>query len=507
MRFDTARLDRRELCIQGGLVAISAIVVAVWVFAKPIVFTYDTFTYIDVARELASGRATNSFYFRLPIYPAILWAFRIVDLSHSVFWLIVFQSCLAVASVWLFYLAARLLETRGAVIMSVLFVVSLLPFSNVKYIMTEQTFFFETMLALYGLIAYLTARSNPESLLSMVIMTVGAALMMLTRPQGAYVGPVLLVTTAALAWRRARFPAMGAVLLIALVWSVQTIDHRWRSGSWKSAGNFDASHTVGKQLFFTFYLEAPSKVNIRISPENGPATAELKKMLLEEVVKPTNSARTKGYLGQIAPEQVPDYVAQMFDGTWPDSNLYWTAFFGLDERLGLAGSDRLLLRVSLEAALAYPLQTTWLLLRKTFEIYCNPLELPVPLHPEFPPGTFQPPLSKEIAAAGNYSNPTEFDLAADRATRWLMCAAILVVILTLPIAICYPTWRVTIALLIFGLYLNMVVVLGSLPIFRYAIYAIPLTLMCALIGFVSVTSVISSFTYRSRSKACHGTKG
>jgi hypothetical protein len=505
MRFDTAKLDRRELCIQASLLAISVTVVAVWVFAQPIVFTHDTFTYMDVAREFASGRSTNSYYFRLPIYPALLWTFHITDLSHSVFWLIIFQSFLAVASVWLFYLSARLLEPRGAFIVSLLFVASFLPFSNVKYIMTEQTFLFETMLALYGLIAYLMARSTRESLLAIMILIVGAALMMLTRPQGAFVGSVLLFTTAVLAWRRAWIPAIGAVLLITLVWSVQAIDHRSRSGSWNSAGNFDNTHTVGKQLFFTLYLEAPSKVNIRVSPENGPATAELKRLLLEEAVKPDNSARKKGHFSHIAPDQLPAYIAGIFDG--PDSNLYWAAFYGLDERLGLAGADQLLLRVSLEAARAYPLQTIWLFLQKAFDVYFNPLELAVPLHPEFPSGAFRPPLSEEIAAAGDFTNATEFDWAVDRNARWMMRAAILAAILTLPIALRYPTWRVTIALLVFGLYLNTPIVVGTMPLFRYALYAIPVHLMCAFLGIVCVISARWPLRLGLYSKVGDGSKG
>src|SRR5260370_42674228 len=153
MRLDLAKRERRELC-EGSLLAISVIVVVAWVLLKPIVFTYDTFTYMEVAREFASGKSTNAFYFRLPIYPALLRAFHITELSHLVLRLIMFQSCLAVASVLLFYLSARLLQPRGAFIVSLVFVLSLLPFVNVKYIMTEQTFLFETMLALYGLIAY-----------------------------------------------------------------------------------------------------------------------------------------------------------------------------------------------------------------------------------------------------------------------------------------------------------------------------------------------------------------
>src|SRR5260370_9291424 len=74
MRLDLAKRERRELC-EGSLLAISVIVVVAWVLLKPIVFTYDTFTYMEVAREFASGNSTNAFYFRLPIYPAPLRAF------------------------------------------------------------------------------------------------------------------------------------------------------------------------------------------------------------------------------------------------------------------------------------------------------------------------------------------------------------------------------------------------------------------------------------------------
>ena len=76
---------------------------------------------------------------------------------------------------------------------------------NVKYIMTEQMFFFETMLTLYGLVSYLVARTNREALPAIVILGVGTALMTLTRPQGAYVVPAIFGIVALLAWRRAWF--------------------------------------------------------------------------------------------------------------------------------------------------------------------------------------------------------------------------------------------------------------------------------------------------------------
>jgi hypothetical protein len=134
------------------------------------------------------------------------------------------------------------------------------------------------------------------------------------------------------------------------------------------------------------------------------------------------------------------------------------------------------------------------------------LELPVPLHQEFPSGAFQPPLSKEIAAAGDFTHATDFDWAVDRNARWMMRVAILTAILTLPIALRYPTWPVTIALLVFGLYLNTPVIVGTMPLFRYALYAIPVNLMCAFLGVVCLISALWSLRFGLYSKLGDGMK-
>ena len=93
-------------------------------------------------------------------------------------------------------------------------------------------------------------------------------------------------------------------------------------------------------------------------------------------------------------------------------------------------------------------------------------------------------------AAGDYTNPTSIDRAIDKNLRWIMQGAIVIVILTFPVALWYCTWRVTIALLVFGLYLNFAVVVGNSPLFRYAIYAIPVNLMCAYVGAAALISVL-----------------
>ena len=491
MKFEAAKLGSRELLAQGIILAISAIVVAVWVFTKPIIFTHDSFTYIDQARELTLGTSATAMFSRLPAFPMILWAFGVTDLKHSVFWLIIFQSCLAVASCWLFYLTARLIWPRGAFVAALVFIASLLPFLHVKYIMTEQTFFVETMLALYGIVAYLMARTNPEALQSIAILGAGAALMSLTRPQAAYVIPLLFGMVAVFAWRRAWVALIGAVVAVCAVWSVQAVDQRVRSESKTSVGSFDNSHQTGKMLLFAFYMQGLGE-NIRIRPENGPKSAELRSLLIDELSKPDTLARRMGYLANVAPQEVPAYVDRGFAVF--DSNFFaMITYSALNERLGLKETDRLFFQVSLEAAAAHPLETAWLFLGKGLRIYLDPWMPAVPVYIEygpFPAGTFQPPLAEEITAAGDYSNATSTDLAIDRNVRWLMRGAVLLAIITLPIALRYPTWRITIALLVFGLYLNLAVVVGNSALFRYAIYAIPMNLLCAYAGVAAVTSAL-----------------
>jgi hypothetical protein len=488
MKFEAAKSAGRELCIQGIILAIAATAVAVWILTKPIVFTHDTFTYIEHARELQLGRPSANMFSRLPIFPAILLAFQLTDLKHPVFWLIIFHSILAVASCWLFYLAARRLEPRGAFPIALVFIASLLPFVEVKYIMTEQVFFFETMLTLYGMVAYLTARTNPEALLSISILGAGAALMTLTRPQGAYVIPVLFGIVTALAWRRARIAVLCAAFVIGVVWSIQVVDQRLRSSSQTAVGSLDNSYMTGKMLFFTFYSEGYS-ANIRMSPENGPRMNELRAILVDELAKPDTLARRVGYLSSVTPEEVPGYVDRSFSAF--DSNFFsMLAYTALNERLGLKEADRLLLRVSLEAALAHPVRTAWWFIDKGLTVYLNPMDFAVPLYGQFPSGTFQSQLADEIAAAGDYSNPTSTDRVIDRNLRWLMRGVIVVAIITLPMAIRYPTWRVTIALLLFGLYLNFAIIFANTAFFRYTIYAVPANLLCAYIGTVALVSAL-----------------
>jgi hypothetical protein len=369
-------------------------------------------------------------------------------------------------------------------VLTLVLIGSLLPFTNVKHIMTEQTFFFASMLLLYGIVAYLLARTNREAGLALTVLAAGAVLMTLTRPQGAFVIPLAFGIAAVLVWPRAWAPFVAAVVAFAVVWSVQVADRRMRGDTYSSAGSLDNSNMTGSMLLFALY-----GANIRVGPENGTASAELKALLLDELAKPDTLARKAGYLASVPPQDVPAYVDQIFNE--PDGNT-WTllSFWALKDRLGAKGADRLLVRVSLEAMLAHPGETAWLLIERLYETFFNPSMLVVPSHAQFPAGTFRSTLADEIAAAGDYTEVAPIDRTIDRNVRWVMQAAILLAIVTLPVALRCATWRISIALLILALYLNFTVAAGNHPLFRYAIYAIPMTLLCAYVGIVATVSVL-----------------
>lgn len=488
--------DWADVRAQGLIVAISIAVVALWVYTKPIVFTYDSFTYMDQARELQSSKAADLIFARLPLFPAVLAVLNATDLKHSVFGLIVFHSCLAVGACWLFYRAARLLEPRGALVISLVFIALLLPVVNVKYIMTEQLFFFETVLAVYGIVAYFRAQTNRAAWLALIIVGFGTAMMTLTRPQGAYVIPLIFAMLAGLRWRRAWATILCAVIALAAVWSVQAVDKKIRAGAQTSVGVLDSSNMTGAMLLFSFYLDGP-RTGIHISPENGPATTELKTLLIDELSRPDGLARRIGYLKSVPPEDVPAYVEKNLAEPNADFNAL-LSYIVFKERLGQAETDRLLIRVCLEAMRAYPLQVAELLLLRLYQTYFNPLHLVVPTHPAFGPGVFHPPLANEIAAAGDYTDATIFDRVLDGTVRWVMRLAIVIAIVTLPIALRLPTWRITIVLLVFGLYLNFAVAVGNNPFFRYAIYAIPANLLCGYVGFMAFASTVRTRYPRGR---------
>jgi 4-amino-4-deoxy-L-arabinose transferase-like glycosyltransferase len=62
--------------------------------------------------------------------------------------------------------------------------------------------------------------------------------MMLTKPQGAYVVPLLFGLVAVLAWRRVWISLLSAVIVLAAVWSIHVVEKKAFAGSEAAKGSF-----------------------------------------------------------------------------------------------------------------------------------------------------------------------------------------------------------------------------------------------------------------------------
>jgi hypothetical protein len=83
--------------------------------------------------------------------------------------------------------------------------------------------------------------------------------------------------------------------------------------------------------------------------------------LLDTLAKPDTLARRLGHLASVPPNHVPAYVDRIFNA--PDAtSWHLLSFVALKERLGAKEADRLLVRVSLEAVLTYPVRAARLII-------------------------------------------------------------------------------------------------------------------------------------------------
>ena len=183
---------------------------------------------------------------------------------------------------------------------------------------------------------------------------------------------------------------------------------------------------TGAMLLFTFYLDGP-RANIRVAPENGPATADFKALLLD-------SSRSRIHWPEewaiFSPCRRKTYLAMLKEALRNRMRtLMHSALTALEERLGAKEADRLLVRVCSKAALAYPIQTARLLtqewLRSISTRGCLSARAPT-----ISAWTFRSPLADDRRGP-RLRSMQRHGLRHDRNLRWLIRAAILMAVIAL----------------------------------------------------------------------------
>jgi hypothetical protein len=420
--------------------AIAILAALVWYSSEPIVFTNDSFGYVASSKYLAGVSARGVPYYRMPLYPIFLVVTGVAGYS-TFFWLVLAQTALGIAMVVVFHDGLRGYSRTGAVLATMVFAATFVPFVYSKSVMTEQLYLSGLILCLSSTLSYLQTGSQFR------LMLVGASIlvMMLTRVQGVFIGfvvfPFLLFFRPQF-WKPIVAVAVGVAIVMttyAFVYSAQVRNHE--SYLSQSATETSLSNSMGKYLFMVPYLDAERYFGWRIvQPENGPASATLFSLT----------------------EDKP-----------PTLDQWWGIWEGLDLKIGVAASNSLLLRVTAEAVLAHPIKMAVLY---GHNLAIATFRLNSPYVWQHPPVTIDDErLNSEFKRSGDQTTVTPLAEVVNPLFRGALILSTILVLLT--VGSHGPAW--TLCIMLYAYNLLSIAVSGA-PEGRIVFYALPLLLAAAV---------------------------
>ena len=317
-----ARVIHHDRLVVGVIAILAA---GIWYLSEPIVFTNDSFGYVWAAKYIAGVSAHGIPYYRMPLFPLFLAATGVA--RYSTFsWFILTQTALGIAMVVLFHDGLRGYSRKAALLATIVFTFTFVPFVYSKSVMTEQVYLTGLILCLSNVLVFFQTGSR----LRLALVAAAVLIMMLTRVQGMLIGFIVfpfLLFGRRNDWKPIATAAAVVIVTIgayALVYSAQVRKHQLFLSEGTTQPSL--SNSVGKYLFMVPYLDASRYFGwIIVEPQNGPASKELFSLT----------------------EDKPPTLEQ-----------WWAIWQGLDKKIGVAASNNLLLRATIEAALAHPFRAS-----------------------------------------------------------------------------------------------------------------------------------------------------
>jgi hypothetical protein len=462
------------------VVATAAVVTAVvWYLVEPIVVTYDTFAYLNAAKFIVGAEGGAFTYFRPPLLPLLL-AVTGVASRQTFFWFILTQLAFGVASVMLMHDCLRRISRSLGLLAAALFIATFMGLVHSKSIMTEQLYLFGWCLCIHGGLIYLWTGAP----LRLVQVVLALLILALTRAQGAYVIAAVLPLLAIAHPRRMPTLALALIAYLAVVFSYGKMHASMARAIQDVAkpinvSSFGVSDSTGKMLFMVLYYDSYLRLGRpAVAPENGPASRRMFDELKAYYSAPGRLAAMKDeqLFGRFAGR--PDDLLKTMQRE-PNGQYWWSIWNALDDRLGAAASDALLLRVTLEAILAHPFETALLYGRNFFVAFVLADSPYVWTHRSFGPGWVDPGLVQEMQASGDPSVATPLARALDvffPTVRFLLVVGTIVVA---PFA-WRSQWRMSFVFcLALVIYNQATVALAATPENRYTFYIVPPLLLAA----------------------------
>ena len=465
------------------VVAVAAATTAViWYVVEPIVVTHDSFAYLDAAKFIAGVEGGSFTYFRPPLLPLLLAATGVPSLQTYV-WFILTQLVLGIASVMLMHDCLRRISKSLGLIATALFIATFIGFVYSKSIMSEQLYLFGWCLCINGGLTFLWIGA-PLRLAQTII---ALLILALTRAQGAYVIAAVLPILALARPRQVPAIAVALVAYLLIVFGYGKLHASMARALDDSAkpiqvSKLGISDSTGKMLFMVAYHDVYLRWGVAaVAPENGPASRRMFEELNAYYSAP-------GRLAGMKDEQLfrrfvgrPAELLKTMQRA-PDPQYWFSIWAALDERLGAAASDALLLRVTLEAILAHPFSILSTYGRNFFVAFFVAESPYTWTHRTFGLEWTGPYLAKEEQASGDSSVPTPLARALDVLFPTLRFLVVMGTIIVAPFA-WRSRWKMSFVFCVtLVVYNQAAVALAATIESRYTFYIVPPLLAAVTMG-------------------------
>jgi hypothetical protein len=475
------RNDRLVVALAATMTA------AIWYLVEPIVVTYDSFAFLSAAKVIAGVDGGSFTYFRPPLLPLLLAATGVAGRQTYV-WFVLTQLVLGIAAVMLMHDCLRRISRTFGLVATALFIATFMAFVHSKSIMTEEIYLFGWCLCINGGLTYLWTGS-PWRLAEVIV---ALLILALSRAQGAYVIAIVLPLLALGQPRRIPAVAVGLIVYLSIVFGYGKL-HASMAREINDAGkpiavsSFGISDSTGKMLFMIAYSDVYGRLGrTAVARENGPASRRMFDELHAYYSTPGHLTATmdQRLFGRFADR--PNDLLQMMERE-PDGQYWWAIWNALDERLGAAASDALLLRVTLEAVLAHPVSMA-LTYGRNFAVAFFLADREYTWHHRtFGPEWVGPRLAEEARASGESSVLTPLERALDIFFPTVRFLLVIGTIVLAPFA-WRSQWRLSFVFcLTLVVYNQATVALAATPENRYTFYIVPPLLAAVTMGLRAYT--------------------
>jgi len=463
------------------VLTLALLTACIWYWLQPIIFTADSFEYVNAAKSIAGVDHSKFAYFRGPALPLLLFATGVATL-HTFNWFILLQIALGVATTIILYERLRKISPSVGFLGIIVFISAFVGFVHSKAIMTEEIYLFAWCLCIDGALGYISAPSR----MRLAQITIALLILTMTRAQGGFIAFVVLPFLLFCKPNRAAEIVIAGFIIFLVPFTYMQL-HAAKTTLIEKQTVADVSalgltNSTGKTLFVSVYWNAFRHMHLNlVHPENGPASRKMFAELHAYFSNPLNitSKADDPFIGKFV--GLPNSLLGAIE-FHPEDGYWWAIWNAMDERLGAGASDALLMKVAIEAILAYPTKIAVTYARNFFAAFVNNESVYVTAYPRLNSEKIGTSLSKELETSGD---STKYYSLANFLNLYFstMRLILLLCVILLSKKLFFSQWRMQWGFcVLIILYNQIMVAMSGFIENRYTFYIFPLLIILATMG-------------------------